>query len=427
MIVDDEPTNTRVVRRLLERVGYRTFFIVHDATTAMDAVRRQRPDVILLDILMPEVSGFDILVEIRTDQELRHTPVLTLTAATDAETKLQALQLGTTDFLAKPVDASELALRVRNMLSVKGFQDHLAQYAEGLADQVSLRTAQLAVSQENVSQSYLAGKAEVATEVLHNVGNALNSVNVSASLIQRRLKNSQLPCLGKATNMLLDHAGRDEQFCSSDERVQLLPQYFDELNRSLAEEQQDLITEIELLQKHLDHIKTIVATQRKYAQKSGVLEPVSLSTLMQDAAALSGLANNSEIDIVEQFHDLPEVLLDRQKLIQVLVNLLRNAQEAMEPKSPGSRQLMLRIGKSEQDHTLLVEITDNGIGAAPENLTMIFAHGFTTKKYGRGIGLNSSANFIKEMGGSLSAASDGLGKGMTFTLKLPFQTLDLNT
>ena len=99
----------------------------------------------------------------------------------------------------------------------------------------------------------------------------------------------------------------------------------------------------------------------------------------------------------------------------------------MEPKSPGSRQLMLRIGKSEQDHTLLVEIADNGIGAAPENLTMIFAHGFTTKKYGRGIGLHSSANFIKEMGGSLSAASDGLGKGMTFTLKLPFQTLDLNT
>jgi diguanylate cyclase (GGDEF)-like protein len=128
MLVDDEPTTLEVLQMFLEEAGYRNFLTTSDSREALGLLTSRRPDVLLLDLMMPHVGGFDILRKMRTDPTMRHVPVIMLTSSTDAQTKLTALELGATDFLGKPVDPSELALRLRNTLSAKAYQDRLALY-----------------------------------------------------------------------------------------------------------------------------------------------------------------------------------------------------------------------------------------------------------------------------------------------------------
>jgi len=151
MVVDDESTNVKVVRRLLELAGYSQFVTTTESTSAISLLRDERPDIVLLDLMMPQVSGLDILAEVRFDDELSFIPIVILTAATDRETKLRALELGATDFLGKPLDPSELVARVRNVLSVKAFQDRLQNYSKDLEAAVRQRTAELEASRQDVT------------------------------------------------------------------------------------------------------------------------------------------------------------------------------------------------------------------------------------------------------------------------------------
>ncbi len=136
MLVDDESTTVEVLEAFLEGEGYTQLVTVTDSRRAIETLVTEGADVLLLDLHMPHVDGFEILQRIRGDEKLRHIPVIMLTAATDAETKLKALELGATDFLNKPVDPSELALRLRNTLGAKAYQDRLTYYdgVTGLAN-----------------------------------------------------------------------------------------------------------------------------------------------------------------------------------------------------------------------------------------------------------------------------------------------------
>jgi putative two-component system response regulator len=150
MIVDDEPINIKVVQKHLQGVGYGSFVSTSEASGAYDLACRERPDIVLLDIMMPEVSGIEILDQIRATLPLQHVPVVILTAVGDARIKQKALELGATDFLTKPVDPSELVLRVGNALVVKAHYDHLANYSAELEREVKTRTAELAASRREL-------------------------------------------------------------------------------------------------------------------------------------------------------------------------------------------------------------------------------------------------------------------------------------
>ncbi|MDH3769411.1 MAG: response regulator [Nitrospirota bacterium] len=128
MMVDDEATTMEVMQAFLEDAGYQRFVLLEDSSRAMEKIDEIRPDILLLDLMMPKVSGFEILQQVRTHSQLRHLPVIILTSSSDAETKLKALDYGATDFLSKPVDPSELILRVRNTLAAKAYQNQLAYY-----------------------------------------------------------------------------------------------------------------------------------------------------------------------------------------------------------------------------------------------------------------------------------------------------------
>ncbi|MDG2383094.1 MAG: response regulator [Pirellulaceae bacterium] len=150
VIIDDEPINIDLLRLYLQEGGYEQFTTTEDSTVAMEIVRVEQPDVILLDLMMPRVNGFDILREIRNDENLRHTPVIILTASNNPESKLQALEMGVNEFLAKPVDPSELLLRLRNTLAAKALRDHLQNYSSRLEGEVRQRTSELDAARQEV-------------------------------------------------------------------------------------------------------------------------------------------------------------------------------------------------------------------------------------------------------------------------------------
>ena len=205
LIVDDEPLTIKLARKYLRGIGYENTIDTMNSMEVLDMIRREHPDLVLLDIVMPEMDGLDILREIRADDQLKMLPVVILTAFCDAETRRNALDAGATDFLGKPVDPHELAPRVRNALVVKAHQDRLAQRANQLQCEVRDQAEALVTARHEAELRYVAGKAAIATDVLHNVGNALNSVNVGVNLVALTVRDSKIQSLRRAAELLAQH------------------------------------------------------------------------------------------------------------------------------------------------------------------------------------------------------------------------------
>jgi signal transduction histidine kinase len=265
-----------------------------------------------------------------------------------------------------------------------------------------------------------AGMAEVATGVLHNVGNVLNSVSVSATVVCDRLRQSEVSDLHRAAAMLDGKNGQLGQFLTADPKGKLLPEYLAKAAKLLASERDELVSEMAGVVQHIEHIKEIVAMQQSYAKVFGVMEPVPPAALVQDALRMNAAAlERHGVRVIQQLDEnVPAALVDRHKVLQILVNLLRNAKYALDEQAPAEKRLEIQVSRAGEGMVAIL-VRDNGVGIAPENLTRIFGHGFTTKKDGHGFGLHSGALAAKQMNGSLSVHSDGLGLGATFTLELP--------
>ena len=279
------------------------------------------------------------------------------------------------------------------------------------------------LNRQLVDTSRHAGMADVATGVLHNVGNILNSVSVSATLVGERLRSSNVTNLRRAATMMLKQNGHLGTYLTSDPKGKLIPEFLGAATEELAGEQEELIKEMSSVGQHIEHIKEIVAMQQNYAKVSGAYENLSPIELVEDAIRLNLTAfERHRIDLVRDFaEDLPKVLVDRHKFLQIFINLLRNAKHAVEDggkEAKEDRRITIKVSLGSPDMVKVV-VGDNGIGIPAENLRKIFNHGFTTKKDGHGFGLHSGANAAKEMGGSLTAHSDGPGLGAEFTVELP--------
>ena len=269
-----------------------------------------------------------------------------------------------------------------------------------------------------VDASRQAGMADVATNVLHNVGNVLNSVNVSGLLIADKMKSSRLPNVSKLADLINSQKSDLPNFFAKDSRAAQLPDYLTNLSKHLEQEHGGILEEIALLVEKIDHIKDIVGMQQSYARSGGVLESLKASELVEDALRLNGAAmTRHKVAIVKEFADVPPVTTDKHKVLQILVNLLRNAKYACDDSGKDDKQINLRITNG--DDFVRITVMDNGIGIPTENLTRIFNHGFTTRRDGHGFGLHSGALAAREIGGRLVATSEGMGKGATFTLELP--------
>ena len=304
--------------------------------------------------------------------------------------------------------------------------DQVAERTRELHEQVDAKErarAELADAQQRlIDLSRQSGMAEIATSVLHNVGNVLNSVNVSATLVASKVKDSRVEKLVALVGMLQQHSGDLEDFLGRDPKGQRVLPYLANLGSHFERERMVLLKELALLTSHVDHIKRIVATQQNYAKVSGLIENLSLGELVEDALRIlqSGFERH-HIVLLRDFEDVPRVDSDKHQILQILLNLLRNAQQAIDAAGTPERLIRMRIRRHEDDR-VHIEVRDSGIGLTPENLTRIFAHGFTTKSDGHGFGLHAGALAAKQLGGSLWAESEGPGLGATFTLELPLAT-----
>jgi PAS domain S-box-containing protein len=266
-----------------------------------------------------------------------------------------------------------------------------------------------------------AGMAEVATGLLHNVGNTLNSVNVSANIVTDRIRASRVGGLARATELLREHSEDLCTFLSTDPRGKQLPSYLIAMSEQLVEEQQALLAEQRLLTESIEHVKSIVSMQQEHARFSGVIELLSVPRLIDDALRLhTGAFERLGIEIRREYVEVPSILVDRHKLLQILLNLLSNARHALLDSGRPDKRLTIRVAPG-SDGRLSIQVSDNGMGIAPEIVARLFTQGFTTKKDGHGFGLHISALAAAEMSGNLTCSSEGPGQGATFTIELPLQ------
>jgi signal transduction histidine kinase len=270
-----------------------------------------------------------------------------------------------------------------------------------------------------VEASRQAGRSDVATAVLHNVGNVLNSVNISASVANQIIDNLRTSKLSQIAGMIADHGEDLGRFFREDPRGQKLPAYFTQLQIALERDKTAAATELQSLMRNIDHIKVIVSSQQSHVKAGGAFETFDARELLDDALKFSAASGDQDaIEIVRQFDALPPVTLDRHKVLQILMNLLRNARDAVLTKPAGERQIIVSARSGAND-SLEIGVEDNGCGVAPENLDRIFHLGFTTKASGNGLGLHYSACAARELHGDLTARSAGAGRGASFLLVLP--------
>lgn len=277
-----------------------------------------------------------------------------------------------------------------------------------------------ALSQQLVNAAHDAGKAEIATDVLHNVGNVLNSVNVSANLVSERLVSSVPRRLSQTANLISENLANAGDFFAANSQGAKIPGFLEHVAGGLESDLAEAKTEMSRVTEQLVHIKAIVAAQQNNALHSSIEQTVDVIQLIDEAQTLNMSSfERHGIELIQCYEaNLPELRTDKHKVLQILTNLLRNAKDSLLESRRSDRQLRVSVAVVHPAE-LVISVSDNGVGISAENLSKIFNHGFTTRCNGHGFGLHSCANAAVELGGSITASSDGLGSGATFQLKLP--------
>lgn len=273
-----------------------------------------------------------------------------------------------------------------------------------------------------VELAHSAGKSQVAADVLHNVGNVLNSLTVSTTVAEEKIRNSEAPSVRQAAQLLISHRDVLGSFMMKDERGRAIPDFLDTLGTQLMTEQAAVLDELSSLSRAIQHIRAVIQSQQAHRSDNRLLESVSPAVLVNEAIQLTADGLNRHcIRIERRFGTCPEFMLDQHRVLQILVNLITNAKQAI--KAAGKSAGVITIGLRQIVHGKVpgveITVTDDGIGIAQEQTDHIFAAGYSTREAGQGLGLHSAANMARECDGQLSVASAGPGQGATFTLSLP--------
>jgi len=269
--------------------------------------------------------------------------------------------------------------------------------------------------------AYKSEMADVASTVLHNMGNVLTSVMVAANMVESVVEQSPVILVNRMVELINAHLEDLGSYLTEDAKGKRIPASLEKLGAHLAEEQKTILREMKSLVRNIRHMKQIIISHQGMVKSVGHAERISLVDVVAHAMELSFQPEDDTwITICRDYQEVPAVLADQHQLLQILVNLLRNAKQAMRQYVVDRHELILNVKlKPDDERFVVMTIQDSGIGIAPEHLSKMFVRGFTTKPDGNGIGLHSSIIAIKNMGGSMTVHSDGLGQGATFTLIFP--------
>jgi signal transduction histidine kinase len=273
------------------------------------------------------------------------------------------------------------------------------------------------IQSQLVEVAHRAGMTEIATGVLHNVGNVLNSVNVSLSVLNESVCKSKVSSLGRVAALLNEHADKISA-ATDDPKINRIPEYLTLLSESLVEEQCQTDAELRNLTEKVQHIKNIISAQQSYTRRISFKESIDVHSLIEDLLAMHEPSIvKYRVTVIREFSALPRITIEKSKLLQVLDNLIKNALESMAITERESHVLL--ISTRNEVANVVVSIGDTGHGITDEQLKCIFRFGYTTKPYGNGFGLHSAAIAMNEMGGAIRVASGGNGQGATFSISLP--------
>ena len=312
-------------------------------------------------------------------------------------------------------------------ISVSGsmMQDEQGQFqglvcvAQDITERKRMEEEKLQLHEQLLDTSRQLGMAEVASDVLHNVGNVLNSINVSIGVVADLMKNSMVGDVGRISQLFDKHRGDLGNYFSTNPKGKQIPAYLEKLSGQLIEEQRVAIAELDRLRENAQHAQQCVAVQQDLPKPSRITEPISVVDLLEEALVVNQkLLEASRIDVCREFQEIPQLIVDKHQVFEVLVDLVRNACQAM--ASGSMKQLVARAKLIPgPPDSVSLEIQDSGVGIASEDIIKIFSQGNKRKKGGRGMSLHRGALVAKNLGGALRAHSDGIGHGATFSLELP--------
>jgi PAS domain S-box-containing protein len=320
-------------------------------------------------------------------------------------------------------------------ISVSGsmMQDEQGQFqglvcvAQDITERKRMEEEKLQLHEQLLETSRQLGMAEVASDVLHNVGNVLNSINVSIGIVADLLKNSMVGDVGRISQLFNKHREHLGSYFSTNPKGKQIPAYLEKLSGQLIEEQRLAIAELDRLRENAQHAQHCVASQQDLAKVAGITEAISVVELMDEALAVNHeLLEDSQINVSKAFDEIPQLIVDKHQVLEILIDVIRNACQAM--AAVPTKQLFVRAKLIPgPPDSVCLEVQDTGGGIPADDLTKIFGQGYANKDGGRGMSLHSGALMAKNLGGALRAHSEGLGHGATFALELPgnFQFPDL--
>jgi len=266
-----------------------------------------------------------------------------------------------------------------------------------------------------ITNAHRAGMSEISANVLHNVGNVLNSVNVSCDHLETTIRASRAPGLQKVTELLRRQGDQLGEFLTTDPKGRLLPRYLERVSESLGQDQDGMLEELARLKSKVYMINQVITAQQQYASGRFLTERADITQVVDEILEMQAHAlRKSGVRVVRRVAPVTNVPIQRTKLAHVLLNLMKNAEEAMAQTQAEDRVLTIEVGGGAQP---FIRVGDAGEGISADNLGKLFQHGFTTKPEGHGFGLHSCAAAMHEMGGRLVASSDGVGRGASFTLQ----------
>ncbi len=332
---------------------------------------------------------------------------------------------------------------VRDIGRIKKMEAELRNYAENLEEMVAEKTRELKITNEELSavierleetreqlslSAHRAGMAEIAVSVLHNIGNAMTSVNVRIYQLEERLQKSDIASLEKIYVLLqsedaaFQKSGGAETGPDTARREKLL-QYFNAVIASLRENGDLMLADCAFIKKGLDHIMEIISLQQKYAGIRGFETREDVNELLKDSMEMMKDSLQKR-NIHLEFDLIPSapVFVNRNKLIQVFINIIKNAYEAIDAAPPENTKkisIATLLEKKEETAYIQIIISDTGIGVPPDAADKVFRFNYSTKERGTGFGLHDAANYITAQDGMIRLHSEGIGKGASIIIWLP--------
>lgn len=444
IIVDDDKLVIQAIFDVLEDTC--------DVTTSQEPIEVLKKinsedfDILISDYKMPKLSGISLIkgaIQIKPD-----ILAIVVTGYANKEIALEALKNGAYDIIEKPIIPEILIAsinrawdKIKILKDNKMLVEEIKKYNEQLEEKnlslafknkelkvtykslennnikLELQYQELKKAQSEVHRSAMkAGMTEVATNILHNVGNILNSVNASTNLLNESFFNSKLEILFNVLGLLKENQKNLTDYLSNDSKGKLIPALLDELKEALADENKKNQSELNRLATKIEHIKTIITFQQNYATQPLKKEEFTINSLIEDALTMLGAEfSNTPISISYEKNNQTKLFLTKHKFLHMLINLIRNAKDSLLESPTNNKEIKILISQNPMKLT----IEDNGVGIAKENFHKIFDHGFTTKKHGHGFGLHSCAQTAKDLDCKISAESDGPGLGARFIITFP--------